>query len=124
MSRILLVEDDPQIVRLFCKQLRASNHACDTVCSVKHALQYINTYGLPDLIILDLELSDGYGTDVLDCLAPIEHAPHIIVVSANAFSSQFPLDVYNVEHVLVKPVSPRGLSALVGDMLAESATAH
>lgn len=124
MLRILLVEDDPQIARLFCKQLRASHHICDMAYSVKHTIDYINNCNLPDLIILDLELPDGDGTEVLEYLVHLEHRPHVIIVSANAFSSQFRLEDYNVKHVLVKPVSPRGLSALVGDLFAEPATAH
>lgn len=118
---ILIVEDNQQINHLFCKKLGAAGYTCRGVHSIGEAVNSLKTDGLPSLIVLDLELGDGYGTEVLDYLKASDQADdtRIIVVSANAFSFQYPLDNYRVDHTLLKPVSPRGLSALIKETLAE-----
>ena len=120
-ATILIVEDNERINRLFYKQLTAAGYQCISAFSIKEAVQVVEKSGAPALIILDLELSDGYGTEVLDYL----NANHIggvkiIVVSANAFSSTIPMKNYTVDHTLLKPVSPRGLSALIKETLADT----
>lgn len=113
---ILVVEDNQKINRMFCKQLEASGFRCVGVSSVREALEYIQQYGEPQVMILDLELEDGVGTQVLDYLVQNDlDNVRVVVVSANAYSKEHNIKAYKTDHILLKPVSPRGLSALVKD---------
>lgn len=116
VSTILIVEDNPKLNTMFSKQLSANGYKCQGVASVKDAIQHFQSAGIPDLIVLDLELSDGYGTELLKYLDEADVQTRVVVVSANAYSRSIPACDYPVEQVLLKPISPRGLSALIKEM--------
>jgi DNA-binding response OmpR family regulator len=117
---VLVVEDDRESNRLLSKQLKASGFQVTSAAAVQDCVRYFAEYGLPDLIVLDLELADGYGTDVLNDIAYAQQHPKIVVVSANVYASHIPLTKYEdlIDEVLLKPVSPRGLVALVKNLLS------
>ena len=116
---ILVVEDNLEINRLFCKLLRNRGYDVEGTYSIHHAADYLEMFEPPDLVILDLQLEDGPGTAILTLLQDKRFKDtHVIVVSANAYSQKHKLHPYSIDHVLLKPVSPRGLVALVTSMLA------
>jgi len=117
---VLVVEDDRESNRLLSKQLKASGLQVTSAAAVQDCVHHFAEYGLPDLIVLDLELADGYGTDVLDDIAYAPQRPKIVVVSANVYASHIPLTEYEdlIDDILLKPVSPRGLVALVKNLLS------
>ncbi|GAB4517088.1 MAG: hypothetical protein OHK0046_23390 [Anaerolineae bacterium] len=118
-NTVLIIEDDIKINRMFAKQLEAAGLICSGVTSIREAVAYLTEVNLPNLIILDLELEDGIGTAVLDELQKRQmHETKVIIVSANAYSQMYDLSHYQVDHILVKPVSPRGLSVLVNELLS------
>lgn len=114
---VLVIEDNQQVNRLFCKQLSITGRPVHSASSVWEALKLLAQGLRPDLIILDLELGDGYGTEVLDYLSENGYLPNVIVVSAHSYSTHNQLAQYHVDEVLVKPVSPRVLSALAHNLL-------
>lgn len=115
---IMIVEDNPQINRLFRKQFRSNGLDTYSTCSVQQTLQQLNEGFIPDAIILDLELADGNGTQILDYLKQRGlHDIPVVIVSAHAYSNFYDITDYTVADVLVKPVSPRGLSVLVRTLL-------
>lgn len=118
LDYILVVDDDPAINRMFCKQLESAGLQCSGVEGVEAALALLESGRVPSMLILDLELADGDGRTVLDYLQA-HHLTEtkIVVVSANAYTRDYDLSGYRIDHVLVKPVSPRGLSALVHDLM-------
>ncbi len=59
MTRILVVDDEPQIVRALRINLRARNYDVDTAPNGTSALQAASRQH-PDLIVLDLK-TEGYG---------------------------------------------------------------
>ncbi|MEI8050293.1 MAG: response regulator transcription factor [Actinomycetes bacterium] len=64
--RILIVEDDPGIIAFLDKGLRAEGYLTETTTSVAEAIAALSTPGDGfDLVLLDLGLPDGDGTDVL-----------------------------------------------------------
>src|SRR3954464_8793558 len=75
---ILIVEDDPQQIRLYSKALRGYRLTC--VSKGTAALQQISQH-IPDVIILDHVLADGeFGTDFLPKLKDAAaHVPVIII---------------------------------------------
>ena len=79
-QRILVVDDERQILRALSTSLRAAGYAVDTAETAAGALAAA-AMRPPDAVILDLVLPDGTGTDVLRELRTWSSAP-VIVLSA------------------------------------------
>ena len=84
MSRILVVDDDPQLLRALRITLRAAGHDVDTAPDGSIALRQAAALQ-PDVIVLDLGLPDLDGTEVLAGLRPWYQGP-VLVLSARADS--------------------------------------
>jgi two-component system KDP operon response regulator KdpE len=78
--RILVVDDEPQILRALQTSLRAAGYEVDTADTAERALASAALQP-PEAVILDLVLPDGNGTDVTRELRKWTAAP-VIVLSA------------------------------------------
>ena len=85
MSRILVVDDDPQLLRALRITLRAAGHEVVTAPDGTSALREAAS-GHPGVVVLDLGLPDLDGTEVLAGLRPWFTGP-VLVLSARADSS-------------------------------------
>ncbi|HUJ07551.1 MAG TPA: response regulator [Streptosporangiaceae bacterium] len=85
MTRVLVVDDEPQIVRALRINLRARHYEVFTAQSGAQALAEA-AHHPPDLVILDLGLPDLDGIEVIDGLRGWTDAP-IIVLSGRADST-------------------------------------
>ena len=85
MTRVLVVDDEPQIVRALRINLRARHYDVDTATDGASAL-HTAARQHPDLIVLDLGLPDMDGTDVIRGLRGWTTIP-IIVLSGRAGSA-------------------------------------
>jgi two-component system KDP operon response regulator KdpE len=79
-ARILVVDDEPQILRAVQMKLRGAGYAVDTAATAQEALMKAGMRP-PAAIILDVLLPDGRGTDVCRELRTWYRAP-IVVLSA------------------------------------------
>jgi two-component system KDP operon response regulator KdpE len=79
-ARVLVVDDEPQILRALQLKLSNAGYAVDTAASAKEALAQA-AMRPPEAVILDLLLPDGSGTDVCRELRRWSSAP-ILVLSA------------------------------------------
>ena len=79
-ARILVVDDEPQILRALQMKLRAAGYAVDTATTAQEALMKAGMRP-PEAVVLDLLLPDGSGTDVCRELRSWSAAP-ILVLSA------------------------------------------
>ena len=79
-QRILVVDDEPQILRALRATLRGAGYTVDSAASAREALTAAATHP-PEAVILDLILPDGNGTDVTRELRTWTEAP-VIVLSA------------------------------------------
>ncbi|GAA0567534.1 response regulator [Actinomadura livida] len=84
MTRVLVVDDDPQILRAMRINLRARHYDVETAADGTAALRLADT-ARPDLVILDLGLPDIEGLDVIHGLRGWTDVP-IIVLSGRAGS--------------------------------------
>jgi two-component system KDP operon response regulator KdpE len=85
MTRVLVIDDEPQIVRALAINLKARGYTVDTARNAAAAL-YTAAQQPPDLVVLDLGLPDMDGTEVIRGLRGWSHVP-IIVLSGRAGSA-------------------------------------
>jgi two-component system KDP operon response regulator KdpE len=79
-ARVLVVDDEPQILRALQMKLRGAGYAVETAATAKAALAQA-AMRPPEAVILDLLLPDGSGTAVCRELRRWSSAP-ILVLSA------------------------------------------
>ena len=84
MTRVLVVDDEPQILRALRINLRVREYQVDVAATGTEALQMAARHP-PDLVILDLGLPDVDGLEVIQGLRGWTKAP-IIVLSGRADS--------------------------------------
>src|SRR5580692_5388145 len=86
MTRVLVVDDEPQILRALRINLRVRDYDVHVAATGAQALEVAAKYP-PDLVILDLGLPDLDGVEVIEGLRGWTDAP-IIVLSGRADSSE------------------------------------
>ena len=79
-ARVLVVDDEPQILRALQLKLRGAGYAVDTAATASEA-RIKASMRPPEAIILDVLLPDGRGTDVCRELRSWSEVP-ILVLSA------------------------------------------
>jgi two-component system KDP operon response regulator KdpE len=85
MTRVLVVDDEPQILRALRINLRVRQYEVHTAASGTEALEVAGRHP-PDLVILDLGLPDLEGVEVIQGLRGWTSAP-IVVLSGRAGSA-------------------------------------
>jgi two-component system KDP operon response regulator KdpE len=84
VSRILVVDDEPHLVRTLSINLRAREHVVEAAGDGRSALQAFHDER-PDLVVLDLGLPDLDGVEVLRRIRQMSDVP-VIVLSARTDS--------------------------------------
>jgi CheY-like chemotaxis protein len=79
---VLVVDDDPQILRIMSKLFRADGWDVATADSVAAALFLLTTR--PRYLVVDLELPDGDGETVVRSALAAELPPRVVVCSGVA----------------------------------------
>ena len=85
MTRVLVVDDEPQILRALRINLRVRNYEVDTAATGTEALEMAGRHP-PDLVVLDLGLPDLSGLEVIAGLRGWTSVP-IVVLSGRADSA-------------------------------------
>lgn len=80
MTFVLVVDDDPAILRTLSINLRARDYDVETAADGRSALQIV-AERMPDVVILDLGLPDLDGVEVLKRLRVYSQVP-VVVLSA------------------------------------------
>jgi two-component system, OmpR family, KDP operon response regulator KdpE len=86
MTRVLVVEDDPQLVRALVINLQARQYGVDAAPDGATALR-LAAARQPDVVMLDLGLPDMDGADVIKALRGWTRVP-ILVLSARQASEE------------------------------------
>jgi DNA-binding response OmpR family regulator len=111
--RVLVVEDDMDLLFLYEKALTQGGIEVTTSGNATTAIALLSREKF-DIIILDLNLPDAYGTVVIDHIH--EDGRHtvkqVVIITAN---DRWTEDIENrgVEHILVKPVSMAQIVQLI-----------
>jgi DNA-binding response OmpR family regulator len=121
--QILLVDDDPSILKTLGMRLRASSYGVITAVDGEEALQSAIAF-LPDLIILDLNLPKRLGYSVARMLkldARTKNIP-ILMLTARSQEADIRLGVLTGANAYVtKPFETRALLETIQRLLAETA---
>ncbi|MEZ3181288.1 response regulator [Streptomyces pimonensis] len=86
MTRVLVVEDDPQLVRVLVLNMRAHRYDVDAAPDGATALR-LAVARQPDVVVLDLGLPDMDGTDIIEALRGWTRVP-VLVLSARGASEE------------------------------------
>ncbi|MEU6379325.1 response regulator transcription factor [Streptomyces sp. NPDC046909] len=86
MTRVLVVEDDPQLVRALVINMQARQYGVDAAPDGTTALR-LAAARQPDVVVLDLGLPDMDGVDVIKALRGWTRTP-ILVLSARTASAE------------------------------------
>src|SRR5438477_12999020 len=68
MARILVVDDDPDLLTLVELQLRHHGHQVSTANGGEMALRYVDDHGAPDVAVLDVAMPGMNGFELLEAL--------------------------------------------------------
>ena len=119
-SRILVVDDEPQIRKFLDISLRAQGYAVETADTGQDGLEALATHGA-DLVVLDLGLPDRDGHDVLRELRQWSQVPVILLtVRAGESEKVAALDAGANDYV-TKPFGVQELMARVRALLRSHA---
>lgn len=78
MEKILSVEDDVELAKIIKLMLGSKGYAVTTASTIAEALQELERQSF-DLILLDMMLPDGEGTDLCDIIRKVSFCPIIFV---------------------------------------------
>ena len=117
-GNVLIVEDDPALVHAISRNLSVRGYATESAMTLADALQAVNA-SCPALLLLDIDLPDGSGWDVLRALraAGCEDT-RVIVISALRPNARLAKEL-QCEAVLEKPFPMESLLRLVSERLGE-----
>ena len=123
-GKILLVDDDPGLLRLLSIRLRAEGFDVEAVESAQNALTTLNHFS-PDLVITDLRMDKMDGIGLLKELQTRSPGLRVIIVTAHG---TIPDAVTATQHgafgFLTKPIDKDELMSLVERALQISGTAE
>ncbi len=78
MTRVLVVDDEPQLLRVLRVHLQARGYEVDAAADGRSALE-LAAQSLPDVVVLDLGLPDVSGVEVIAGLRGWTQVPIIIL---------------------------------------------
>lgn len=121
MTKILLVEDDPEIVKYLSEFLIGEGFTIDTVSGQNSAMEYIAEKGSGvDLVLLDVSLADGNGFAVCAAVKAQTDIPVIfLTASGDEYSTVTGLDM-GADDYIGKPFRPRELVSRIRSVLRRS----
>ena len=133
MARILVVDDEPEIVTLLAFVLKADGH---TVGSAGHGADALEQLGveparnetpLPDLIVLDIMMPvmDGYQLNMrLQTEARTKDIPILVLTARGQQMRELFELAPNVAAYVQKPFDPKTLRELISGILSSRRQSH
>src|SRR6266403_612680 len=121
-NRVLVVEDDQDLVELLEFNLRSAGFSTSTASNGVEALQKARST-VPDLILLDLMLPELDGFAVCEILRRDPATASVPIIMLTALSSElarFTGLECGANDYVTKPFSPKLLVSRVGEMLSGS----
>ena len=118
--KILIVDDEEHILQVLSLKLRNCGYDIATAVDGEDALYQVKACQ-PDLIISDVQMPYMNGLEFASALSEDKLTSHIPVVILTARGHTLEVsdtDIPNIQKVLSKPFSPRGIAELCAMLLA------
>ena len=119
-ARILVVDDEPAIVRAVETNLRRHDFVVDVAGTVEDALRAYAA-ARPDLVLLDLGLPGGDGTDVIRAIRRSAATPIVVLSAREAERDKVEALDLGADDYLTKPFGVKELLARVRVALRHTA---
>jgi DNA-binding NtrC family response regulator len=117
-SRILIVDDDPQILKLFSKILTKGGYTVITENSGSRAMEALEKAGPVDLMVLDLSMPERDGFEVLKEMRIKRPGLRILVTSGFLGGALLKAsELLGATASLSKTEAPKRLLETVNDLL-------
>jgi DNA-binding response OmpR family regulator len=116
-QRILVVDDDPAILRLVHDELEFAGFVVFTASSGQEALDVIKRQGLPHLAIVDLRMPGMSGFEFCEAVQAFSDLPVIMLTAVDEEDTVIHGLERFAEDYITKPFSPRELVARVQRVL-------
>ena len=124
MARILVVDDDPDLLTLIGIQLRQHGHRVVTAAGGKEALEIVAEKGCPDIAVLDVAMPEMNGLELLQRLRARDDAAELPAIFLSARVA--PADIAAGEALgalyLTKPYVMRALLAAIDRLVVPAAS--
>jgi len=121
MKKILIIDDEPQILMLSGIRLKANGYAVVTASSGEEGLKMAKKE-LPDLVLLDQIMPDLDGMDVLNRLKKDSVTKYIPVLMFTADTKGVKIGEVQIQGAadcLFKPFSPEELLTKIKEVLSK-----
>ena len=125
MPKVLVVDDDPDLLTLVEMQLRHHGHQVMTASSGPDALELVETQGTPDVAVLDVAMPGMNGLDLLKALRerPATQEMPAIFLSARVGPDDIKAGTSLGASYLTKPYVMSALLAAIQGAIAENSAA-
>ena len=121
MAKILIVEDDPLMARLYEKVFKFEGYEVDVALNGREALDRVRA-GKPTLIVLDIMMPEMNGLEVLDKLKADPDTKTIpVVVLTNLAGGQdveAALTKGAVKYIVKSEYEPKAIANMIKEILA------
>jgi DNA-binding response OmpR family regulator len=121
MPQVLLVEDEEPLRRILARNLSRRDYGVTETSTATDAIAALRTGGPFDVVLLDVNLPDRTGWDVLRAMKGLA-VPPVIVLTALAPTPQR-LKEFHPEAVLLKPFPIDAFVRLVGRVVGAQSSA-
>lgn len=115
--KLLIVEDDPEIQEAIIAYLAPEGYLCEQSFNLQNALDKIDFYSY-DCVLIDLNLPDGTGIDIIKELKKKQQKSGIIVITArDAIEERVKALEFGADDYLVKPFNLSELNARIKSLI-------
>ena len=115
--KILIIEDDHDLLTLLVRYLKKERHVCEQAATWREGYQKINNFDY-DCVLIDLNLPDGDGIKLVQCLrADASNAAVVIISARDTVADRVNGLNLGADDYLTKPFSFSELSARINAIL-------
>ena len=128
MARILVVDDDERICKVFAEFLTGEGHEPEIASNAGDALKSVRA-GRPDLVLMDIRMPGTNGLEALEMIRRVDPDIHVVIMTAYGTSQTSieamrlgaydylikPLDLHELKKVINSALEARTLSNKIED---------
>jgi DNA-binding response OmpR family regulator len=107
LTKILLAEHDPELLAAYASELERNHFGIITATDGKGAIEKFVEH-LPEIVVIDLDLTDSKGLDVLKAVLTTNPRTKVVVLTGRGQDLE-QAERLGLELFLLKPTSPQTL---------------